>query len=182
MPTSKTAGHCLPKGLCAGKVGASCGEGSYAYCTSIPANLPTLDLTKSAHARGIFAGVEAKAGKSKQACAAAISTSLTEGGMQNYASSVVSSSKNYQHDAIGSDHDSVGLFQQRVAYYPNVASDMSPKLAAEQFIAKVLKIKGWKTMDVGRLDQKVQVSAYPDRYEKNVAQAHKICAAGGFTK
>jgi hypothetical protein len=41
------------------------------------------------------------------------------------------------------------------------------------------KISGWKNMDVGKLCQKVQGSAYPDRYAQHVSAAGNICAAGG---
>lgn len=87
---------------------------------------------------------------------------------------------NYPHDAVGSDHDSVGIFQQRAMYYPNIAADMDAALSARQFFKKMKGIKGWKSMAVGKLCQKVQVSAYPDRYAAKVSQASKICKAGGY--
>jgi hypothetical protein len=84
-----------------------------------------------------------------------------------------------KHDAVGSDFDSVGVFQQRARYYPNIACDMDPQCSAKQFFAKMKKVSGWKKMEVGKLCQKVQVSAFPDRYRKQVAKATKICKAGG---
>lgn len=41
-------------------------------------------------------------------------------------------------------------------------------------------ISGWKSMEVGKLCQKVQGSAYPDRYAERLSEAKKICAAGGL--
>lgn len=87
---------------------------------------------------------------------------------------------NYPHDAVGSDHDSVGIFQQRVSYYPNIAADMDPAQSASEFFAQMVKISGWQTMDVATLCQDVQKSAVPTAYQKYVAQAEKICSADGF--
>jgi hypothetical protein len=80
-------------------------------------------------------------------------------------------SYNYPYDNVGSDYDSVGCFQQRVSGYP-ISSAMVPELSAEQFLARMVGISGWQTMDVGTLCQKVQVSAYPDRYVHQ-----RFCAA-----
>jgi hypothetical protein len=64
-------------------------------------------------------------------------------------------------------------------YYPDIAADMDAARSAAQFFAKMKKISGWKNMDVGKLCQKVQGSAYPDRYAQHVSAAGNICAAGG---
>jgi hypothetical protein len=65
-------------------------------------------------------------------------------------------------------------------YYPDIAADMDAAGSAAQFFSKMKGISGWKTMDVGTLCQKVQGSAYPDRYAQRVGDADKICAAGGL--
>ena len=96
-----------------------------------------------------------------------------------YANNAVPASLKYPHDRVGSDHDSIGLFQQRAMYYPNIASDMDAAKSAAQFFAIMKKISGWKTMDVGTLCQKVQRSAYPTAYNKQVGIARDICTAGG---
>lgn len=97
-----------------------------------------------------------------------------------YANRAVPASLNYHHDAIGSDHDSIGLFQQRASIYKNIKCDMDAGCSAGQFFDEMKKIKGWKTLDVGKLCQKVQRSQYPDRYAKRVDEATKICKAAGF--
>ena len=94
-----------------------------------------------------------------------------------YANSNVPASYNYPHDAVGNNYDSVGIFQQRVEFYPNIAADMDPAKSAAQFFAIMKGISGWQTMNVGTLCQKVQRSAYPDRYEENVPAAQSICSA-----
>lgn len=65
-------------------------------------------------------------------------------------------------------------------YYTNIACDMGAACSAGQFLAKLVKVSGWQTMDVAVLCQKVQVSAYPDAYRKYTSQASTICSAGGF--
>lgn len=97
-----------------------------------------------------------------------------------YANSKVPASLNYPHDRVGSDHDSVGIFQQRASIYKDVACDMDAACSAGQFFQEMRRIKGWQTMAVGTLCQKVQRSAYPDRYNKRVAEARSICSAGGL--
>jgi hypothetical protein len=57
---------------------------------------------------------------------------------------------------------------------------MDPAASASMFFDKMVGISGWKSMEVGKLCQKVQVSAYPDRYAERVAEAEKICKAGGL--
>lgn len=57
---------------------------------------------------------------------------------------------------------------------------MDPARSAAQFFAKMKKISGWKSMAVGTLCQKVQVSEYPDRYAAKVGAATSICEAGGL--
>lgn len=95
-----------------------------------------------------------------------------------YANNAVPASLKYPHDAIGHDHDSIGLFQQRYMYYKDVAADMDAARSAAQFFAVMKKVSGWKTMDVPTLCQKVQRSA-PDAYSGQLALATKICAADG---
>ena len=82
---------------------------------------------------------------------------------------------------MGSDHDSVGIFQQRAMFYPDIAANMDPARSAGQFFDKMVSISGWETMDVGELCQAVQVSAYPDRYAERVEEARAICNAGGIS-
>jgi hypothetical protein len=90
-------------------------------------------------------------------------------------------SLDYPHHATGSDHDSIGIFQQRASIYTNIAADMDPAQSAAQFFTEMKKISGWQTMDVGTLCQKVQRSKYPDRYnQKGLPVAGPVCDAGGF--
>ncbi|KAJ5145705.1 uncharacterized protein N7515_000269 [Penicillium bovifimosum] len=142
-------------------------------------NLPGLGATQSKHAKAII-GEAKKEGLGRQGCLAGIATALVESNIYIYANKKVPASLKYPHDKVGSDYDSVGIFQQRAIYYPNIAADMDAAKSAAQFFKQMKNIKGWKTMEVGKLCQKVQVSAYPSRYSQRVAEAKKICAAGGL--
>ncbi|EPS31839.1 hypothetical protein POX_d05969 [Penicillium oxalicum] len=142
-------------------------------------NLPGLSATQSQHARDIIAEAK-REGLGLQGCSAGIATALVESSILIYANNAVPASLNYPHDAVGSDHDSIGIFQQRAMYYPNIAADMDAAKSAAQFFQKMKSISGWQTMAIGTLCQKVQVSAYPDRYAARAADAQNICKAGGI--
>lgn len=72
------------------------------------ANLPGLNKAQSAHATAIIAETK-KEGLGRQGCLAAITTGLVESNILVYANKGVPSSLKYPHDAVGSDHDSVGV-------------------------------------------------------------------------
>lgn len=76
------------------------------------------------------------------------------------------------------DRDSVGLFQQRPSQgWGTVAQIMNPEYAARAFfggrggpnfgkIRGLLDIKNWATMPLTKAAQAVQISAFPDAYQK----------------
>jgi hypothetical protein len=142
--------------------------------------LPGLDDTQSAHGWAIIGEVQ-KENLGKQGCLAAFATALVESSVLVYANNAVAESLSYPYDKIGSDHDSIGIFQQRASIYTNIAADMDPAGSAAQFFSGMTSISGWQTMDVGTLCQEVQKSAYPDRYSEQVSAATSICAAGGLS-
>jgi hypothetical protein len=79
---------------------------------------------------------------------------------------------------LGSDHDSIGIFQQRASIYKDIACDMKADCSARQFFRAMMAVKGWKTMDVATLCQRVQSSTYPTAYTKHTATAAEVCKAG----
>ncbi|KAK0518557.1 hypothetical protein OC842_007755, partial [Tilletia horrida] len=113
-----------------------------------------LDSTQQSHAQTI-ANVAKNYGTNspQHACVTAVATAITD------ANSKVPASLNYPHDKVGSDHDSVGLFQQRVSIYKNIAADMDATGSTRQFLAEMVKISGWQSIAPGTLAQKVQRSA-----------------------
>ncbi|KAK0546145.1 hypothetical protein OC846_005384 [Tilletia horrida] len=172
MPYLGCSGTSDPANLCPGGDEVQCCEGGHGA-------LSGYNALQSAHAYQIGAAVK-DAGLNRQACLAAITTGITEANLLNYANSDVDASYNYLYDAVSSDYDSVGVFQQRVTYYPDLDADMDPKQAAAAFLKKMVNVDGWETMDVGELCQTVQGSAYPTRYSDNVSSARDICSAIGF--
>ncbi|MGN7187559.1 M15 family metallopeptidase [Microbacterium enclense] len=133
-----------------------------------------------------------------QAQAAAVvglATAAVESGFQNYANSTIDYSLTLAHDAVGSDHDSLGIMQQRAsgswgavgdstwASDPNtvVTRLMTPAFAASRFFGALQGVPGWQDMPPGQAAQTVQVSAKPDAYAGKVSTAQALWAAYGAT-
>ncbi|GLW10195.1 hypothetical protein Misp01_53240, partial [Microtetraspora sp. NBRC 13810] len=74
------------------------------------------------------------------------------------------------------DHDSLGLFQQRASWGTR-AQRLDPTWSANAFLNKMISKypnNTWRTAPVGEVCQAVQVSAYPDRYQPQAADAQLI--------
>jgi hypothetical protein len=102
-------------------------------------------------------------GLGRDAWAIALATAMQESKFRNYANENVPESYNYDYQAEGSDHDSVGLFQQRLSW-GSVKDLMTPKKSAKKFYKALKRVDGWEGMSVTKAAQTVQVSAYPDAY------------------
>jgi hypothetical protein len=108
----------------------------------------------------------------------ALVTALVETNMQMAANSSVPDSLNYPHDEVGSDYDSIGLFQQRNAW-GSVQCRMDPACSAGLFfLGGAGGQRGLTAFDYnsdaqspGSYAQAVQVSAYPDRYDQRWQEA-----------
>lgn len=110
-------------------------------------------------------------------------TGLVESGdpMKMWANNAVPESLNYPHDAVGSDHDSVGLFQQRDnGAWGTVAQRMDPYESAKLFYNALVKVSGWEGMEEGAAAQAVQRSAFPDKYSLKVPKARDMVKATGL--
>lgn len=107
------------------------------------------------------------------------------------AAAVVRESLNFPHDGIGRDWDSVGIFQQRPsAGWGSVENLMDSEYSARAFFGGpsgpnggsprgLLDIPSWDTLGIGAAAQRVQVSAFPDAYDRYVEQAAQVVAAMG---
>jgi hypothetical protein len=63
------------------------------------------------------------------------------------------------------DRDSVGLFQQRPSQGWGTAEQiLDPVYATNRFLDALVKIDGWESMEITKIAQKVQKSAYPGAY------------------
>ncbi|MGB3301775.1 MAG: phage tail tape measure protein [Gordonia sp. (in: high G+C Gram-positive bacteria)] len=108
-------------------------------------------------------------------------TALVESGdpMRMYANNAIPESLTYPHDAVGSDHDSIGLFQQRPGW-GTVAQRMSPVESAKLFYEAMSKVAGWETMPEGDVAQAVQRSAFPGKYAGKVGVAQQLVKKAGL--
>lgn len=108
----------------------------------------------------------------------ALATTLVETNLTMYANRNVPESLGYPHDAVGSDHDSTGLFQQRQAWGP-LSETMDPALSARLFFnGGHAGQRGLTDFDYnsdartpGGWAQAVQVSAFPTRYDGRYPEA-----------
>ncbi|MEV7230182.1 MULTISPECIES: hypothetical protein [Polymorphospora] len=108
----------------------------------------------------------------------AVATAMQETNLRNLASDVVPESKKYPHEGTGSDHDSVGLFQQRPSTgWGSVRDLMDPEYAARRFYEALKKVDGWQRLSLTAAAQAVQKSAYPGAYAKHESRATTIVKA-----
>ena len=82
------------------------------------------------------------------------------------------------NQGVGYDHDSLGLFQQRVSQsWGTVLQLMDPATASTLFYSRLVTVAGWQTMSVATAAQAVQRSAFPDAYGRQETRAQVIVAA-----
>ena len=113
----------------------------------------------------IQAGNEAGVGAQGQKIA--LMTALQESTLRNLANPGVAGSMDQAHEGTGSDHDSVGLFQQRPSMgWGTVQEIMTPSKSASVFYERLKGVEGWETMPPGSAAQSVQRSATPTAYDK----------------
>ncbi|MET8357367.1 hypothetical protein [Micromonospora sp. NPDC005171] len=114
----------------------------------------------------------------RRALVVALATAMQESNLYNLASDVLPESAEYPNQGSGSDHDSVGLFQQRPSSgWGTVAQLMRPSYAARAFYSALNEIPGWQDMSVTAAAQSVQISAYPDAYAQHEDRATTVAAA-----
>lgn len=114
----------------------------------------------------------------------ALATALVESNMRMYANSSVPESLNLPHDAVGSDHDSLGLFQQRCPMWGPANVLMDPTQSAGLFYDHLAQLDYNDTTETpGYWAQAVQRSAFPDRYDQRFADAvalyERLATTGG---
>lgn len=114
-------------------------------------------------------------GLGKRAQTIAIATALQESQLYNLASTVYAESYDYTNEGEGSDHDSVGLFQQRPqSGWGTVKNLMKPEYATKAFLSALVQVPGWENMELTYAAQAVQVSAFPEAYAKHEWRAAEI--------
>lgn len=78
------------------------------------------------------------------------------------------------HEAVGSDHGSLGVFQQQWPWWGSMSDLMDPARAAGKFYRALLDVPGWQSIPVTVAAQRVQRSAFPSRYADDEALARAI--------
>ena len=125
---------------------------------------------------GQIANAAKEANVGLQGAIIGVGTALTEVGnpLKMFANSNVPDSLNYPHDAVGSDGTSTGLFQQQQnGAWGGLDSTMNAFKSAGAFFGALTQFD-WQSMDKGAAAQKVQASAYPDRYDANMGPAEEL--------
>ncbi|GAP53518.1 hypothetical protein AHiyo6_00830 [Arthrobacter sp. Hiyo6] len=129
---------------------------------------------------------------SRQGIQISIMTALQESGLRMLANPAVPESLDFPNDGLGYDHDSIGSAQQRPsAGWGRVQDLMRPEYNAAAFFGGasgpnrgsprgLLDIGGWDRMSLGAAAQAVQVSAFPELYDRwEPAAASIISSLGG---
>lgn len=76
------------------------------------------------------------------------------------------------------DRDSLGLFQQRPSQgWGTQAQVQDPEHAARSFYRTLRKVDGWQDMRVTDAAQRVQISAFPEAYQKWADDAELLATA-----
>ncbi len=145
-----------------------------------------VEAGQTAYVRTIV-GVGKARGASPKGWIAALAVALQESGLRNLSNLTYPESLSMTKDGSGTDHDSLGLFQQRPqSGWGTVAQLMDPTYEATAFFggpdvppvnAGLLDIPGWQSLPVTEAAQQVQVSAYPDAYAKWEGEATQLAAA-----
>jgi hypothetical protein len=119
-----SGGSCKWTSQCSGTTQSGLCPGPSDFKCCLPSSgggsgtLPGLNAVQTRNARSIIARtkVDFAASQQKRACYVAITTAFQESSIRILANSNYPDSLNYPHDGVGSDHDSVGIFQQRASW------------------------------------------------------------------
>lgn len=130
------------------------------------------------HSNDIVATAK-KMGMSLRDAQIAITVAITESGIRELANTNVPSSLNYPHEGVGSDHASLGEFQQQTPGWGTVSELMQPHVDAVKFLNALKLHTNRTTLLPWQAAQAVQRSAYSDgsNYQRNWSQGSHIASA-----
>ncbi|MGH4000710.1 MAG: peptidoglycan DD-metalloendopeptidase family protein, partial [Pseudonocardiaceae bacterium] len=89
----------------------------------------------------------------------------------------IEASLRLEHDAVGTDHGSLGVFQQQWPWWGTMPELMDPATSARKFFAALGKVSGWEGLPVTVAAQRVQRSAFPDAYADDEPLARGLLEA-----
>ncbi len=105
-------------------------------------------------------------------------TGRQESALLVLANPAVPGSGDYPHQGSGSDHDSVGLFQQRPSQgWGTVGQLMDPGYAATIFLRSLVQVPGWQRQPLWQAAQAVQRSADGTAYAQWAALGTAVAGA-----
>ncbi len=162
-------------------------------CLSDPGSVPVVaagssaaDLTSAQLANaGTVVAVGRRLGVPRRGVLVALAVASQESRFTNYANDGrggdlqftqvgIEQSLELPHEAVGSDHGSVGMFQQQWPWWGSLRELMDPATSAEKFYLALGDVPGWQSMPVTVAAQRVQRSAYPDAYADDEALAQEL--------
>ncbi|MDR1387110.1 MAG: hypothetical protein LBJ44_05885 [Propionibacteriaceae bacterium] len=133
------------------------------FCRSIIGQQTAQLTPEQAANAALIAGVATQRGLAPRAVSIALTTAFQESGIRNL---------DY------GDLDSLGLFQQRpAAGWGTPEQIMDPIYSTNKFYDAMVRVPNWADSDIGDVAQAVQISAYPDYYDKHVARARLLASA-----
>ncbi|HEX6685916.1 MAG TPA: hypothetical protein VF062_24280 [Candidatus Limnocylindrales bacterium] len=166
------AGHQAPAAAAPVSAGTVQQVAAEAPATQSPQPVAGLDETQMNNAKKIVETAKGM-GMGEKAQIIALSTAMQESNLHNLASTKLPESYKYTDEGEGSDHDSVGLFQQR-QNWGKTKDLMTPETSTRKFLEALKDVPNWEKLPVTVAAQKVQVSAYPDAYAKHESRATEI--------
>lgn len=110
----------------------------------------------------------------RRAATICVMTMITESGIRVLANPNVPESQTLPHEGEGSDHFSVGAYQQQTPMWGSCAACMNPGTSTGLFLDRMVGVANWQTAAMGNVCQVVQDSAFPDRYAANQERAIAI--------
>jgi len=163
--------------ICGGAVGSTTAMAAAATPTCAGSGpIKSLDAVQAANAHTVVAVAESMGGQ--QGAVIAVAVALAESGMRDLGNTTVAGSDAGQ--GMGSDHDSVGLFQQR-ASWGSLTERLDPATSARLFMSRLLAVTGWQQVKPWLAAQAVQRSAHADgsNYQAQLDQAKTIVDGAG---
>jgi hypothetical protein len=106
----------------------------------------------------------------------ALATGLVESNLTMYANYSDPESLRFPHDAVGSDANSIGVFQQRDPWWGTCADRMDVARSAAMFYHRLAALPDYDdpANSPGSQAQAVQRSAFPDRYDGKFKAAQAL--------
>ena len=136
---------------------------------------PVTGLSAAAAANARVVATTAAARGGHDAAVIALMTGLAESGLRVLANPNDPEGAAYAHDGVGSDHDSLGIFQQRPPW-GRASARMDPTASTNLFLDRLLAQRNWQRRLPWEVAQAVQASAFADgsNYRAQLPLARRI--------